>query len=135
MKDYIFLAGRVLYSLLLVIMGSNHFTQFSNMVAYASSKGIPAPEVSVIVTGLMIVLGSISILVGYRGKFGAWLVTLFLFGTSFFMHRFWALEDPASMQMTMINFCKDLALAGAALMLTQTGTGPYSVDNLKKASA
>jgi uncharacterized membrane protein YphA (DoxX/SURF4 family) len=34
--------------------------------------------------------------------------------------------------MEMINFLKNLIMAGAALMITQTGTGPYSVDNLNK---
>jgi uncharacterized membrane protein YphA (DoxX/SURF4 family) len=135
MKDYIFLAGRILYSLLLVIMGSNHFTKLSSMTAFAGSMGLPAPGAFVIITGLMTVLGSISILVGYRGKIGAWLLTVSLFATAFLIHRFWGQADPVTMQGEMVQFIRDLALAGAALMITQTGTGPYSVDNLNKPKA
>jgi len=135
MNNYIFLAGRILYGLPLILMGSNHFMQMSDMVGYASAKGLPAPQAAVIVSGLVIVLGAISVLVGYRGKIGAWLVTAFLLATALLIHRFWGVTDAMAAQMEMINFLKNLIMAGAALMITQTGTGPYSVDNLNKPRA
>jgi putative oxidoreductase len=132
MKDYIFLAGRILYALPLVLLGSNNFMRMPDMVGYASSKGIPAPQAVVIISGLVIVLGAISVLVGYRGKIGAWLVTVFLLATAFLMHRFWSVTDAIAAQIEMITFFRIISMAGAALMITQTGTGPYSVDNLNK---
>jgi uncharacterized membrane protein YphA (DoxX/SURF4 family) len=48
------------------------------------------------------------------------------------MHRFWTVPDPITAQYEMANFFKNIIMAGAALMITQTGTGPYSVDNLNK---
>jgi len=131
-KDYIFLAGRILYALPLIIMGSNHFMYMSAMTGYATVKGLPAPQAAVILSGLVIVLGAISVLVGYRGKIGAWLVTAFLLGSAFVMHRFWSVTDAMAAQVEMANFFKNVIMAGAALMITQTGTGPYSVDNLNK---
>jgi len=131
-KDYIFLAGRILYALPLIIMGANHFLYMSALAGYATVKGVPAPQVSVIVSGLVIVLGAISVLMGYRGKIGAWLITAFLLGTAFIMHRFWSVPEAVAAQAEMANFFKNIIMAGAALMITQTGTGPYSVDNLNK---
>ena len=131
MSAYIFLAGRILYSLPLIIMGSSHFLQMSGMVGYASAKGIPAPQVAVIVSGLMLIVGAIFILMGYRGRIGAGMVAAFLVLTAFLMHGFWGV-DAASAQMEMINFFKNLIMAGAGLMMTKTGTGPYSIDNLRK---
>ncbi len=135
MNNYIFLAGRFLYALPLIIMGSNHFLYMSAMASYATVKGLPAPQAAVILSGLVIVLGAISVLVGYRGKIGAWLVTAFLLASAFMMHRFWGVADAMAAQSEMANFFKNLIMAGAALMVTQTGTGPYSVDNLKKSRA
>ncbi len=131
MNAYIFLAGRILYALPLIIMGSNHFMQLSGMTAYAGSKGIPAPQAAVIIAGLVIIIGAVFILMGYRGRIGAWLVATFLVATAFLMHGFWGM-DAASAQSEMVNFFKNLIMAGAALMMTKTGTGPYSVDNLRK---
>ncbi len=131
MSAYIFLAGRILYALPLIIMGASHFLQMAGMTAYAESKGIPLPQVVVIIAGLVIIVGAIFILMGYRGRIGAGLVAAFLVTTAFLMHGFWGV-DAASAQMEMINFFKNIIMAGAALMMTKTGTGPYSVDNLRK---
>lgn len=135
MNNYIFLAGRILYALPLIIMGANHFMYMSAMTNYATVKGLPAPQAAVILSGLVIVLGAISVLVGYRGKIGGWLVTAFLLATAFIMHRFWSVTDAMAAQVEMANFFKNIIMAGAALMITQTGTGPYSVDNLNKPRA
>jgi putative oxidoreductase len=132
MNNYIFLAGRILYALPLIIMGSNHFLYMSALVSYATVRSVPMPQASVIVSGLVLVLGAISVLVGFRGKIGAWLVTAFLLGAAFVMHRFWSLSDAMAVQTETANFFRNLSMAGAALMIAQTGTGPYSVDNLNK---
>ncbi|MCI0695517.1 DoxX family protein [candidate division KSB1 bacterium] len=132
MNNYIFLAGRILYALPLIIMGSNHFLYMPAMVSYATVKGVPLPQASVILSGLVLVLGAISVLVGFRGKIGAWLVTAFLLATAFVMHRFWGVSDAMAAEVETANFFKNFIMAGAALMITQTGTGPYSVDNLNK---
>jgi len=132
MNKYIFLAGRIIYALPLLIMGSNHFLKMEALVSYATLKGLPMPRASVLISGLIIVLGAVSVLVGLRGKIGAWLIAIFLVGSAFTMHQFWNVPDPVAAQSELANFLKNIIMAGAALMITQTGTGPYSVDNLNK---
>lgn len=133
MSAYIFLAGRILYALPLIIIGSSHFLQMSNMMAYAASRGVPMPQVSVILAGLVIIVGAIFVLMGYRGRLGAGLVAAFLVVTAFIMHSFWRV-DAGSVPIEMSNFFKNIIMAGAAIMITKTGTGPYSIDNLRKHS-
>lgn len=132
MGDYILLAGRILYALPLIMMGSFHFLNFAGMAAYAGGKGLPLPGVSVIISGLVLIVGAVMILVGFRGKIGAWMVGGFLLATAILMHNFWGIADQMQSQMEMVNFFKNLIMCGAALMITQTGTGPYSVDNLNR---
>jgi uncharacterized membrane protein YphA (DoxX/SURF4 family) len=60
-------------------------------------------------------LGALSVLLGVWGDLGALLLLVFLLPTAFLMHAFWRESDPAAKQTEMIQFNKDVALAGAAL--------------------
>jgi len=128
MSHYIFLAGRVIYALPLMMMGSSHFLKMDAMINYAAIRGLPMPQVSVVLSGVVIVLGALSVLLGFRGKIGAWLVAVFLVGSAFTMHQYWNTPDVIQSQQEMAGFLKNLIMAGAALMITQTGTGAYSLD-------
>jgi len=55
------IVGRVLFALLFVSSGVNHFTQNSAMTAYAKYKKIPMAKIAVYISGLMLVLGGIYI--------------------------------------------------------------------------
>lgn len=135
MNNYIFLAGRIIFALPLLMMGSTHFLKMEAMVSYATLRGLPAPKISVILSGLVIVIGALSVLAGFRGKIGAWLVAAFLVGSAFSMHQYWNVPDAMLAQEQMANFFKNLIMAGAALMITQIGTGAYSLDYLVKPRA
>ena len=80
------------------------------------------------VSGLIAVAGGLSILVGYRAKLGAWLVVLFLVPVTLMMHKFWAVPDPMMAQIQMMMFMKNLSMLGGALLITQFGAGPLSLD-------
>ena len=43
-------------------------------------------------SGVLAVLGGLSILLGYRARIGAWLIVLFLIGITPKMHNFWAVR-------------------------------------------
>ena len=120
--------GRVLFSLPFIMFGLNHLMKLDAMSGYAASKGVPAASLTVIVTGIMIIAGGLSVMLGYKAKLGAWLLVVFLVPTAFIMHGFWGIEDAMMAQNEMAHFFKDLALAGGALLITQFGSGPYSLD-------
>jgi putative oxidoreductase len=126
--QYLVLVGRVLYALIFIMYGITHFTMFGAVTGYAESMGAPLPSVSVIVAGVLILLGGISILLGYKAKIGAVLLFVFLIPTAFIMHPFWSIEDPMMAQAQMAQFLKNIALAGAALMILHSGSGPLSLD-------
>ena len=69
------------------------------------------------VSGLMIVLGGISILLGLRPFFGVVLITLFLIPVTFWMHNYWDDKEPMTRINNQVNFMKNVALLGAAWML------------------
>lgn len=109
----IVLLGRVLFSLIFITGGINHLTN-PQMVGYAASAGVPMPSVLVPFSGVLALLGGLSILLGYKAKMGAWLIVAFLVPVSFMMHDFWAVTDPQARMMQMVNFNKNMAMLGGA---------------------
>jgi putative oxidoreductase len=126
----IVLAGRLFYSAIFLMTAVGHFS--GKMVGYAAAAGVPFPSLAVPASGLVAIAGGLSVLLGYRARIGAWLLVLFLVPVTLTMHNFWAVKDPMMAQMQMAMFMKNLALLGAALLISQFGTGPWSLDARQK---
>jgi len=123
---YIVVLGRILYVAIFVMSGPNHFT--AGAISYAASKGVPMASLVVPLSGIIALVGGLSILLGYKAKYGAWLIVIFLLPVTFMIHNFWTYADPMQAQMQMANFMKNLSILGAALMIAHFGSGPLSVD-------
>jgi putative oxidoreductase len=131
--DVLLLIGRILFGALFLGSAMGHLTQTDAMAGYAGSKGVPQPKVMTIVTGLMLLAGALMVILGVWGDVGALLLVAFLIPTALIMHNFWKETDPMNKQMEMISFNKDVALAGAALVLfwlfVEVGDLPFSVTD------
>lgn len=112
-----FLVGRLLFGGFFLYNGINHFKEARVHIDYAAAKGLPAPGLAVSVSGLALIAGGGSILLGIKPKLGTLAILGFLLSASPLMHDFWRREDPDQRMNEMINFTKNLALAGAALAL------------------
>jgi putative oxidoreductase len=115
--EIVFLVGRILFSLVFLANGFAHFAQRENMVGYAQAKGAPAPGITVPLGGVVLVLGGLSVAIGIFPDVGALLLFLFVLPTAFIMHAFWRVEDPQQAQVEQAQFLKNIALAGAALIV------------------
>lgn len=111
------LIARLLFSAIFIMSGIGHLTQTDSMAQYAAAKGVPAPRVAVLLTGLMLIAGGLSVLLGLYVSIGAMLLVVFLLPAAVLMHNFWTLDDPQARQNDQIHFMKDLGLAGAALLI------------------
>ncbi|HKK46579.1 MAG TPA: DoxX family protein [Balneolaceae bacterium] len=114
---FFLLLARILFSAIFIQSGIGHIMNTAQMGEYAKTKGVPLPQIAVFLTGIMILLGGVSVLLGLWVKVGAWLLILFLVPTAFIMHNFWTVEDPMDRRNDQIHFMKDLALAGAAFLI------------------
>lgn len=115
--ELLFVLGRVLFGGFFVISGIRHFQHLPMMASFTGKKGMPAPKLAVIVSGLLILLGGLSILFGVRPTWGIIAVTLFMVPVTLIMHNYWADTDPFAKQMNQVNFLKNVGLLGAAWML------------------
>ena len=116
--DVVFVIGRVLLAVIFVMSGlMGHLVQRQASVEYARAYNAPAPELTVPLTGVMILLGGLSVALGVWADVGALLLLFFLVPTAFIMHAFWKEQDEQAKQNQMAHFMKNMALAGAAIIV------------------
>ncbi len=120
------LIGRILFSLIVLMAAPGHFTR--GTIQYAASQGVPLAGIAVPVAGVLAFLGGLSLLLGFKARWGGGLLLLFLVPVTFMMHAFWTVSDPTAAHMQQVNFLKNLAMAGGALLVVYFGAGPLSLD-------
>ena len=114
--EIMFLIGRVLFGLFHINSGLGHLLQFRGTKEYAKAKKVPLPELSVFLTAGLLLLGGASIVLGFYPQIGASLLVIFYIPVTLMMHQFWAVPKEQKMA-EIINFTKNIALLGAALVL------------------
>lgn len=112
----LFLIGRILFGGFFLMSAFNHFTKTEMLVGYTASKGIKLAKFAVLSTGFLLLIGGLGIIFGVYVKIAVFVLVLFLAPASFIMHPFWKDSDANMKMMNMINFNKNMALIGAALM-------------------
>ncbi len=115
--DLILVIGRILFGGFFLMSGINHFTKLEAMTGYAKYKKLPAAKLGVLISGLMLVIGGLSVILGYYADLGTLLLAIFLVLAAVIFHNFWKETDATAKQNEMLGFMKDIALAGAALIL------------------
>jgi putative oxidoreductase len=120
------LIGRILYSLIFIFAAAGHFKP--ETIAYAASQGVPLASLAVPASGVLSLIGGLSIALGYRTRWGAWALVAFLVPVTLSLHNFWAVTDPMMRQMQVAMFMKNVALIGGALAFAAFGAGAYSLD-------
>jgi putative oxidoreductase len=119
--------GRALYALIFIVSVFGHFS--SATIEHAAAHGVPLATVLVPAAGLLALVGGVSVLLGYRARFGAFLLVVFLVPVTLVMHRFWGIADPQLAEIQRIMFLKNISLIGGALLLMYNGPGPVSLDS------
>lgn len=127
LQDTLALMGRMLLAWLFVPAGFGKIAGFSGAVGYATSVGLPLPEVGVAVGLLIELVGGLMLLVGFMTRPAAVLLAFFTLVASFFFHAYWSLPaDQAMMQQLMFN--KNIAISGGLLAFAAFGAGRWSLD-------
>jgi putative oxidoreductase len=125
--DFIFLIGRVIYTLIFIIAGIDHLRDFNHTVEMTTKFKAPFPRLSAAVMSIFAVVGGLSVAFGFHAKIGALLLLIFLIPTTFIVHRFWGLSDKQQRAMQRVHFNKNLSLLGVTLMILCVGSGPFSL--------
>ncbi len=113
--------GRILYGITILVFSSFHFMGANDM---AGMVPLPGGVFWVYLTGVALLGASISILIQNRVKLVSMLlgIMLVVFALSIHLPGVIGAENDMSMQISMGNLLKDLAMAGAAFFIS----GVYS---------
>ena len=78
---------------------------------------------------VFLMIGATMLLIGYRIRFGVWLLLIYWLPVTFIVYSFW--DDPVPEQrLHAILFMKNIAVAGGLLMIAAHGGGKYSIQRL-----
>lgn len=120
------LLARVLLSAIFVIFGFMKIGAFAGMVAYASAMHVPFPQLAIVVAILVELGAGLMVLVGYKTKWAALAIALFLVPVTYYFHTNFADQTNTTM------FWKNLSIMGGMLALAASGAGKYSLDSFLK---
>ncbi len=121
-KDYLPALARLLLCSLFIWEGVLQLRDPAATVQYLTSLNIPSPQIAVWVSIAVHLLGGIGILVGFMTRWAAALLILLCLGTAFGVHL------PAGDPDNMMNFYKNLVMAGGLLYVVAFGPGALAFD-------
>lgn len=111
------LIGYILYGGFFVMGGAMHFMKLKDMTEYARMKKAPLPKLSVMASGIIVMLAGLGLIFGVYQALSLIVLALFLAVITPIMHAFWSVSDPNMKMVEMQMFLKNMALLGASLAL------------------
>jgi len=139
-QGFVACLGRIMIATIFVVSAiGNKIPKFSDVAAAMASKGLPQNPVlgfplhKVLLVGaiLFLVVGGLSVAAGFKARLGSLLLLIFLGAATYYFHDFWNAE-PEQQPVEMIQFLKNMALAGTMLFLIANGAGPGSLDRRQR---
>ena len=122
MEKFLRITGRVLLALIFIVSGLGKLFHFHDSAGMMASKGMPAASLLLAVAIAFEILGGLSVLTGFKARWGALALVAFLIPTTLIFHNFWAFQGMVQ-QDQMAHFMKNLGLMGGLLLLAS-----YSKD-------
>ena len=115
------LIGRILISALFLLNGIFKISNYDGTIGWMESFGMPG--ILLIPAIILEIAGPVLIIIGYKTKLAAGLLSLFCIATAFMFH------NDFGNQMQLTSFLKNIALAGGFLILFVNGAKGFSLDN------
>jgi len=120
MTNLLDLVGRIFISLVFLLSGINKIGNYEGTVGWMESLGMSG---FFLIPAIILEIGApILIVVGYKVKISAALLSLFCITTAVIFH------NDFSNQMEFISFMKNIGLAGGFLFLVVNGAKDFSLD-------
>lgn len=120
------LIARIFLSAIFLMSAYGKITGFEGTAGFMASVGMPATGLLLVCAIILELGGGLSVLFGYKAKWGALALIVFLVPATLIFHTNFA--DQSQIQ----AFLKNLGLLGGLIMVMVHGSGPCSVDRQKK---
>ncbi len=125
--------GRFLLALIFLVSGIGKIGAWDGTVAAMRDVGMPLPQVLLPIAIVVEILGALMLILGYKARWAALMLVVFLIPASYFFHAFWSIpaesaEQARERQTQITLFMKNVAIAGGLLIVAARGAGPGSID-------
>jgi putative oxidoreductase len=121
------LVGRIMLAYIFVLSGYGKIVGFAGTAGYMAKYGMPMVEVLLVATIAIELVGGLMLVVGWKARWAALAIFLFMIPTTLIFHAFWASPQDQVMMQT-IQFQKNLAIMGGMLFVFFCGPGRLSLD-------
>ena len=124
------LVGRLVFVWFFLSQLLHYGGEWGATVSLMRFAGIPAAAFLLLVALMLLVLGSLSLLLGLHTRHGAMLLFGVTIVATLMMHAFWHIHDNVAARQTDFElFSRNVAIAGGLLLLVGLGPGPFALDN------
>lgn len=127
-KTWGVLLGRVCLAAIFLQSGYDKLFNFDKAVRLMASKNMPMPEILLLPAIVILLAGGLMLLVGWRARWAALALILFMIPATLVFHSFWTYPE-AQFVNQFHHFFKNLAIIGALLMVLGMGPGGMSLDS------
>jgi putative oxidoreductase len=127
-------ARLMIVAIFLASAAANKIPKFTEVAETMGGVGIQQPKIMLAGAIVFLILGSVSLIVGFYARFGALLLLVFLIAASYYFHAFWKLPAGPDQMREQINFMKNVALMGTMVFIMANGAGAWSMDACRRCS-
>lgn len=121
------LIGRIGLAAIFLQSGYDKLFNFGRTVKLMASKAVPMPEILLVPAIIILLVGGVMLLVGWKARWAALALIVFMIPTTLYFHNFWAYPE-AQFVNQFNHFFKNLAIIGALFMVMGMGSGAMSLD-------
>ena len=115
-SKYFYPIARAFLGALFLISGIYKIIGFGYVAGWMASTGVPMASALLSVSIVIEIAGGLMLITGWKAKYAALVVGLFLIPVTFVFHAFWS-ADAASYQNQLTQFLKNLAILGGMLLV------------------
>lgn len=124
------LIGRLVLAWFFLAQVGYYGGEWNATISLMTFRGIPLAPLLLVVTLMLLILGSLSLIFGFHTRHGAVLLFGIALVATMLMNDFWRIADNAAARQADFDlFARNIAIAGGLLLLVGMGPGPVAIDN------
>lgn len=122
MNSPVTLLARCLLASIFVVSGVRKIFGFSFVSGMMAGKGFPMPDVMLVVTIGLEIVGGLMLIANWNARYAAWALAAFTLAAGVIFHGFWSVP-PAAFNNEFNHFMKNLAIVGGLLLVAEQPVG------------
>jgi putative oxidoreductase len=125
------LLGRLVLTWFFLTQVYHYALDWNGTALLLTMKHVPAAPVMLLFGLMLALLGSFSLLLGFRTRIGALALFAATVAATVTFHDYWTLKTAAAAAADYDIFARNVAIAGGLLILIGVGPGRFAVDQEK----